>query len=37
MFTKLIDSLLEEPRGLGNTKHYLITFKHILYALNYLN
>ena len=37
MFTKLIDSLLEELRGLGNTKHYLITFKHILYALNYLN
>ena len=37
IFTKLIDSLLDNLHGLSNTYYYPITFNHILHALNYLD
>ena len=37
MFTKLIDGLLNNLRGLSNAYYYPIAFNHILHALNYLD
>jgi hypothetical protein len=37
MFTKLIDSLLDNLHGLSNAYYYPIAFNYILYALNYLD
>ena len=37
MFTELINSLLDNLRGLSNAYYYPIACNYILYALNYLD
>ena len=37
MFTKLMDSLLDNLRSLSNAYYYPVAFNYILYALNYLD